>query len=159
MKRQYARRFLSVLFLTLLVDGSCAVCLAEGLTLSLPRHAYFRGESIPVAVSTPWKMEHAKIEVFLDGNRVTSTDFTEFEGKYAKVSAPTANVKVGGKLKCVVTQQDRRDSRLLPGSRWPAPRRPAGGLALGYRSGRFRILLRPRLHHRRRTGLGLLARP
>ena len=100
MEPRHASRSLCVLYASLLVVGVCSLCLGEGLTLSLPRHAYFRGELMPLAVSTPAQVKDGAVEVFLDGHRVTRADF---HGSCAKVSTPTAEVKVGQyTLKAVV---------------------------------------------------------
>lgn len=100
MKPQCVSRFLAVSLSVWLVFGVCPVCFGQGLTLSLPRHAYLRGESIPLTVSAPQQVKDGTVEVFLDGNRVTRADF---QGSRAKVSAPTAETKVGKyTLKAVV---------------------------------------------------------
>src|SRR2546421_12370311 len=89
----------SMLFGSLLF-AVCAACGAQGLALDLPRHAYFRGESIPVSLQLPRAMTDARLEVSLNGRRVAAQPF---RGPRGIVAVPTAAVKVGRyTLKAVV---------------------------------------------------------
>jgi hypothetical protein len=68
-------------------------CRADGLTLELPRRAYWRGENIPVAVNAAEAAQGGVIEAFLDGVGIAPG---AFEGDSAKLAVPTSSVKVGG---------------------------------------------------------------
>lgn len=84
-------RFWSIFFgLTAMVVPSLAV--AAEITLEVPRHAYYRGEKIPLTITTSQAVQEGKVQVLLDACPVLSAGFS---GTSAKVLAPTADVKVG----------------------------------------------------------------
>jgi hypothetical protein len=99
MKSDYFPRLFGAMLCGLLGAGRCAPGLAApGLSVELPRHAYWRGESIPVTVRNAGAT--ADVEVFLDSMRVASS---RIQGDAAPIMAPTAGVKAGQyTLKAVV---------------------------------------------------------
>ncbi len=76
-----------------------APCWAQSVTLGVPRHAYYRGEFIPLTV-TAEPVQSATVDVFLDSIELVSVALS---GDSANVKVPTAGVKVGEyTLKAVV---------------------------------------------------------
>ena len=68
-----------------------AVSAAPGLTLELPRNAYFRGENIPLSVKVIEAGE-GTVDVFLGETRVASQ---RIQGEAVTIPVPTAQVRVG----------------------------------------------------------------
>jgi hypothetical protein len=83
--------------LTVCTSDACA---AQSVTLGLSRHAYYRGESIPLTVTTADPIQAGTVDVFLDEIKLASDAYS---GSSANVQVPTADVRVGEyTLKAVV---------------------------------------------------------
>src|SRR5947209_1688727 len=80
----------SILFGWLLL-ASAGGCMAQRLSIELPRHAYYRGEKIPVTVTLSQAAKDARLELWLNAERVV---VQRFGGGSAVVVVPTAAVKV-----------------------------------------------------------------
>ncbi|NUQ64579.1 MAG: hypothetical protein HUU20_19100 [Pirellulales bacterium] len=82
----------SILLAALIAAIPSGRCLAQSVALELPRHAYCRGESIPLSVSLSEPAQNATLQVAVDGVQLLSQPIS---GASAKVLVPTANLKVG----------------------------------------------------------------
>jgi hypothetical protein len=84
----------------LLVCASGAVVAAQSVTVDLPRHAYFRGETIPLTVQATPPSPDAKLDVYL-GKWLALSQV--LRGESAVVRVPTGGMRVGAYvLKAVV---------------------------------------------------------
>jgi hypothetical protein len=99
-------------------------CRGDGLTLELPRHAFWRGEQIPLTLTLREPSAATRVEVWLDETQVATGTV---QARPAKLSVPTAGVKVGPyTLKVVATGQAGTQSASQPIT--VARRPPAGRL-------------------------------
>jgi len=105
MKSQITSILLSTMFGGILTACTSAPCVAQSVTLELPRHAYYRGESIPLTVIAAEPVQSGTVDVFLDSIKLASVALS---GDSANVKVPTADVKVGEyTLKAVVRDAAR----------------------------------------------------
>ena len=90
MKSDYFPRLFAAVLCGLLGAGRVLCLAAAAISVELPRHAYWRGESIPVTVRNAGAA--ADVEVFLDAMHVASG---RVQGDAVPIMAPTAGVKAG----------------------------------------------------------------
>jgi hypothetical protein len=83
----------AVIFGCLSGVGAYAPCAAaQGITLELGRHAYCRGESIPLIVRATETAPAGNLDVFLDSIHMAAG---QLQGQATKIAVPTVHVKVG----------------------------------------------------------------
>jgi len=111
-------RWVTVLCLVLGFDVS-----AQEIAIRLPRHAFYRGEVIPVSLHIPAGADGTRVEALLDGQRVLEATM---RGTDVELAVPTAQVRTGEyvlKVVALVGGAELAASEPVLVARRPAPDR------------------------------------